>query len=143
MSWLNRLVMGGIVRLLPGGTVSDVSTTPATAGVTLLRDGGISGQGPTVNISGQRWDRSFNPAVGDNYWVRFTRTSGGSIYYVGSTVGVWHNLNTSRNITHDIVSGSDTETATYTIEIASDSSGTNIVSASAAGAYTVTINGLP
>lgn len=71
------------------------------------------------------------PGIGNNYWIRFTRTAyTGSSFNSTSTTG-WLSLSTSRSILVQAATsfpGSQSTTATYKIEIAGDSSGFYIVS---------------
>lgn len=80
---------------------------------------------------------------GDSFWVRFTRTavssSGGGSLTSTATTG-WLDLSTNQGVVIDATdtgSGEDgTSNATYTVEIATDSGGSNIVSTSTGIAFT-------
>jgi hypothetical protein len=79
----------------------------------------------------------YSPATGtpgDSYWVRFTRNSGTS----GSTPTTgWLQINTTKTITvqAQAIGSSDYQNGSYTVQIASDSAGTTIVSSG-----TITLN---
>ena len=127
---------GSVVPSLPGGTAYSIGSSPQYSSVSVLRNGTITSFGLDSFFSTQYWHTSTDVTVGDGYWVRFTRITGGSTYYNGAAVNTWHQLSATRSISHDCPEGYGEE-GTYTIEIASDSGGVTIVSSSAAGAYTV------
>jgi hypothetical protein len=67
-------------------------------------------------------------SVGGNYWIRFTQTSSyGGSNFNGSALGVWHNLGSARFFA---VSKTSFGAAGryFTVQIASDSGGSNILS---------------
>jgi hypothetical protein len=78
---------------------------------------------------------SIPPNVGDLFWVRFTRTSfstsGDGLLTATDTTG-WVNLTTNQGVVltaQDLGAGTTGQVlATYTTELAGDSSGINIVS---------------
>jgi hypothetical protein len=131
---------GAIVPTLAGGTTLSEGTSPQTATVSVLRNGTITSNGDDTTFSTQYWHTSGSATIGDSYWVRFTRVTGGPpTYYIGDAVSTWHQITTTRYFGHDSPEGYD-EQGTYTIEIASDSGGVTIVSTSASGAYSVRAN---
>lgn len=89
-------------------------------------DGDVIGYTSYINSSAS-WATPRTTGLGANYWIRFTQTaSAGTTTLTGSGTGVWLQLNTTRYIgvskTHN-----GTDYRTFTIEISTNSSGTNIV----------------
>ena len=69
------------------------------------------------------WGTPIGGSPGSNYWIRFTRT--GTFGNQSSTASTgWLQLNTAREIS---VGSTTSGEATYTIQIASDSGGSNIL----------------
>ena len=83
-------------------------------------DGGIGGAGS--------WATPNTAGIGSSYWIRFTQTatSGGPITAYGSARGVWIQMS---SVLYFGVSRTANGTGyfTYTVQIASDSGGSNIV----------------
>jgi len=80
-------------------------------------------QGSLLLENFNTWGTPTGGSPGSNYWIRFTRT--GTFGDQASTASTgWQQLNTARDIS--VSSGTNGE-ATYTIEIASDSGGSNIL----------------
>lgn len=119
------------------------SITTSFAGIVIEQDGGSS-----VNLEGdfnsytttQTWLTAKELAsIGNSFWVRFTlganSNSGSGSGSIDGTTG-WLQLSTFRSRFISATAGSGgtfsnhTTTATYSIDIASDSGGTNIVSSS-------------
>jgi hypothetical protein len=80
-----------------------------------------------VQISGT-WGSPSVSGIGSNYWVKFTLNSvSGSTGSATATTG-WQQLNAARNV--DLLKlngGTITYSGNYTVQIASDSGGSNIV----------------
>jgi|LakMenEpi03Aug12_release.lakeMendotaPanAssembly.Ray.scaffolds.fasta_scaffold868776_1 hypothetical protein len=74
------------------------------------------------------WGTPTTAGAGSGFWIRFTRTffSGGAGNSATGSTG-WLQLNVSRDILVERTSGFGVTTAEYTIEIATDSGGSNIV----------------
>jgi hypothetical protein len=74
------------------------------------------------------WATPTTAGVGSGYWIRFTRTffSGGAGNSATASTG-WLQLNTTQGIFVSRTSGFGVTTADYTIEISTNSAGTNIV----------------
>ena len=74
------------------------------------------------------WGTPTTAGAGSGFWIRFTRTffSGGAGNSATASTG-WLQLNTTRSIDVTRTSGFGVTTADYTIEIATDSGGSNIV----------------
>lgn len=135
MSWLANRAVGGVVSSLVGGTTVG---TAMDLGVVVRREGTIgvyTNGSPSTTFPTRPWHRSFMTSIGDVFWVRFTLVSGD--VPVGTT-GAWLQLNVDRAIYYQSIFG--LRSGTFTVEIASSSGGTPIVSASASGAYLVTKN---
>jgi len=82
-----------------------------------VRNGTVFDQGAWINKT----------SAAGNYYVRFTQTaSTGSGSITGGTTGVWQQLNVDRGITVN-TTVVNTHTRTFTIEVAADSGGSNIV----------------
>ena len=78
------------------------------------------------------WGTPTTASIGSNYWVRFTRTAtssfGSPTAATNSTASTgWLQLSTSREIYIDRNPGQNFFSATYTIEISSDSGGATIL----------------
>lgn len=131
---------GSIVPSLAGGTTESIGTSPQAASVNVLRNGTITSTGADTAFSTQYWHTSGNTTIGDAYWVRFTRVTGTSTNYAGAAVSTWHQISSTRSCGYDVPEAAGEFAGTYTIEIASDSGGSTIVSTSASGAYVVTAN---
>ena len=104
----------------------EANNTTATAGFDFNSNGYMSRSSSGYGtVSMGQWATS--SSVGSNYWIRLTQTSQiGLTTVTGAARGVWHQLSTTRTFgvsTANIGYGSKT----YTVEIASDSGGSNIV----------------
>lgn len=121
-------------------------TTPVTsyAGIVIEQDGGSSvnleGADGNSYVTTQTWLTAKELAsIGNSFWVRFTLStssnSGSGTYAIDGTTG-WLQLSTFRTrfvqatATQGGAFQNKTANATYAIDIASDSGGTNIVSSS-------------
>lgn len=125
-----------VVQPLPGGLVSSLTLSPANANATLNfnSDGTVSSShnGSGLDVS-HNWH--LNPAggVGTNFWVRATVSAGTTP--TSGTVDSWLQLSSNRSWANaDAVANGLSVTSTLTIEIATDSGGSNIVTS---GSYTV------
>jgi hypothetical protein len=81
---------------------------------------------------GETWGSPTTAGIGSNYWIRFTRTAtnsfGSPTAATNSTASTgWLQLNSAREIYIDRTPGQHNFSATYTIEIASDSGGSTIL----------------
>jgi hypothetical protein len=89
-------------------------------------NGSVSG-----NLGSGNWASPTTTSIGNSYWIRWTRTSsslgGGS----STPSSGWNSLSGTNTIqvTHNGISGGVVE-ATYTLEISTNSGGTNIVASS-------------
>ena len=73
------------------------------------------------------WATPTTAGIGSSYWIRFTQTSSsGTSTETGSARGVWIALSISPTFGVE-VSGPGYASRTYTVEVASDSGGSNIV----------------
>lgn len=82
---------------------------------------------------GVNWGAPTTTGIGSNYWIRFTRTATNSFgtptAATNSTASTgWLQLNSAREIVIDRNPGQHNFSATYTIEISSDSAGSTILS---------------
>jgi hypothetical protein len=127
---------GGIV---PSGsftawdvTGDGVPGSNARGGVNFLADGTVTGTylGGFKTAGSSNWYSPTTPAIGSSYWIRFTVTAGTSTTNTAST---WTQLSATRNITKSGLTG--TGFCAFTVEIATDSAGSNIV-------FTKTLNNL-
>ena len=78
------------------------------------------------------WAVPTTAGVGASYWIRFTRTSfGGGFGNSATPTTGWGQLNTTRGV--EVFCGAITTSASaqYTIEIATDSAGSNIIATAA------------
>lgn len=91
-------------------------------------------------ISSGNWATPTTAGVGSNYWVRFTRTSVSvGQYGDASTSTGWLNLGSTQQVYVSMSTPDDgvtrTASATYTVEVSSNSSGTNILSSGSVTMY--------
>lgn len=101
---------------------------PSTATLSFLSNGTWSATLEASASKSGNWATPTTTGVGSGYWIRFTRTffSGGAGNSATASTG-WLQLNTTRSIDVTRTSGFGVTTADYTIEIATDSGGSNIV----------------
>lgn len=132
------LLAGGnpVVTPLAGGTSTDIATSPTNAECSwrFNADGTVDllrvNSGNTLNQ--QQWYRPTGGTPGSGYWIRMTPTAG--TFNVGDLTGTWLQLNAARSWGRLRTSdAAGTDTATGTVEIATDSGGVNIVTS---GSYT-------
>lgn len=109
---------------LGGAGVNGPRVTFGTDGTTA---GVVTGTGsPTVTESwgDPNWFLPTFTGIGSSYWIRLTATSGS---FTTNAASSFVQLNTSRAATFTQAGGAGTATVTFTIDIATDSGGTNIV----------------
>ena len=113
-----------------GGTTGDhtraVIGGPVYAGVHLATDGeewAISSGGASEGSSQGNW---LDAGSTSDLWVRCTLSSG-TLDYVNSGTGTWLALTTARTWGIERISGKGTDTASITLDIATDSGGSNII----------------
>lgn len=101
---------------------------PSSATLSFLSDGTWSATLEASASKSGNWATPTTTGVGSGYWIRFTRTffSGGAGNSATASTG-WLQLNTTQSIDVTRTSGFGVTTADYTIEIATDSGGSNIV----------------
>lgn len=89
-------------------------------------DGDVIGYTSYINTSAS-WATPTTTGLGANYWIRFTQTSSiSTTTLTGSGTGVWLQLNAVRSI--GVTKNTNGYgSRTFTIEISTNSSGTNIV----------------
>lgn len=111
----------------------------------LLVNGTWSVQDDTGEINSGNWGSPTTAGAGGNYWVRFTRTSYtpiGDPEFSTATTG-WENLGVNRFVSAFTSFDSlNSTSATYTIQIATDSAGSNII-ATRTGVQIVAVPGSP
>lgn len=128
----------GIIQMLVGGWrvvsnfvqwdifASNTAGNLATASFTLNPDGSVTGLATPTDAGGtpgsSAWHSPVVGGVGANYWCRFTPTVGTAT--TNDAVG-WTQLNAARSITKGATAGA--AGCTFTIEIATDAAGANIV----------------
>ena len=79
------------------------------------------------NAAVGNWASPTTAGIGSSYWIRFTQTSSvGTSTETGSARGTWISLSIAPTFGVE-VSGPGYGSRTYTVEIASDSGGSNIV----------------
>jgi hypothetical protein len=119
---------GGIVSPFTAWDLKGDNSPGNSAGATIYfnSDGTVTYAVQFVDVSNtvgtESWFSPTTTGIGNSYWVRFTVTSGTLTTNQAST---WTALSSARAFDKQAVSGA--VSATVTVEIASDSGGTNIV----------------
>jgi hypothetical protein len=124
---------GGVVNPLAGGTAYSTAFDTATAGWRFNNDGTVSKRLQATFTTDHNWFRPPGGTPGGSYWARLTVNSGTGPS--GSAVGSWIAISSVPQWTLSR-STNGTTTGTYTIQIASDAAGANIL---ASGTYIVTV----
>jgi hypothetical protein len=106
-----------------GDFIIDVTLILYANGIWVVND-------DTGEMFSGNWGSPTTGGAGSSYWVRFTRTSytpiGGPEYSTATTG--WENLGVARSINvYTFFDNIDASSGTYTIEIATDSGGANII----------------
>lgn len=116
-------VAGSVSVSLIGGGSTSVTCTVRRDGTWQLTTGTGT---PSISPSGsQNWVLPQNATSGDTRWIRMTVNSGTAP--TGLTAGTWTQLNTDRAVV--LTAGpASTFDANITLDIATDSGGSNIVS---------------
>ena len=101
---------------------------PSTAELNFASNGTWSATLEASASKSGNWATPTTTGVGSGYWIRFTRTffSGGAGNSATASTG-WLQLNTTQGIFVSRTSGFGVTTADFTIEISTNSAGTNIV----------------
>lgn len=123
-------LLGGALGLVNPFTAWDVVADAApgvlaTATFTLASNGGVSGSGSPIDAStpgSDSWYRPNAAGIGSSFWVRFTPTIG---TLTTNGAATFTQLNASRSVTKGNNTGANS--CTFTIEIATDAGGSNIV----------------
>lgn len=129
------LSVGGLAAVVSplsaGSVIGDgLATGSAANGVVQFNSDGTilltaSSSGPTSGPS--NWFATTTAGVGSSYWVRWTLTAG---TFTTGTAGSWLSLATGASVGKNFT-GTGAASATFTVQIASDSAGTTILSTSA------------
>lgn len=116
----------GVVSPVPVTTVSDTAVDPgdAIATMTFNSNGTITLSG-NLSAGGSNWRDPTQTGVGSSFWIRATKTAG-TTHNIGATLDTWHSASGAVAFGWSQTT-TGTKSATYTIEIATDSAGTNIV----------------
>ena len=118
-----------------GATYDDLYATGSTGSVGLRWNANGTMDQFSFNygyVSMGYWGSPTTTGIGSNYWIRFTRTATNSFgtptAATNSTASTgWLQLSSAREIGIDRTPGQHNFSATYTIEIASDSGGSTIL----------------
>jgi hypothetical protein len=124
---------GGVVNPLAGGEAYDASFSTAIAGWRFNNNGTVDKRAQAVFTTNHNWFSPPGGTPGASYWARLTVNSGTGPS--GSAIGAWIAISTAPQWTLSR-STTGTTTGSYTIQIASDAAGANIV---ASGAYSITV----
>jgi hypothetical protein len=126
---------GAVVNPLPISSIGDGVLAPASAAasVGLTANGALTKTG-NDSVAGPSWFEPNTAAIGDSYWARLTVNSGTAPS--GSASGVWLALSTSRTWNWNRGTNGST-TCNATIQIASNASGSNVVSSATFDAVVV------
>lgn len=132
----SKSAAGAIVNpLTPSSGGSSNGTTSSYTDLIVNRNGTVVVQGTIdgilTTLNSGSWYSPSSTTIGDSYWVRFTRTASSGAGSATATTG-WLQLNAARSVTvsvtQSITGEARSHTATYTVEVASDSGGATIVS---------------
>lgn len=107
--------------------VPDLSTSDSRVASTAIASFTLNTNGVCTNSPSTapgNWYSPTTTSIGDSYWARVTVTSGS---LSSGTTGSWVQLNTFRDWTRNNAGIEGTLSATLTLEIATDSGGSNIV----------------
>lgn len=118
---------GGVVVTLNPFSDNDIAFDPsdASAGLVVERDGEVR-RWSNASLASS-WANPKNSTVGDAFWVRLTKSTGSDPTAGSAALNTWLLLSSDRSwFWNQTTIGSKTFTGTYAI--ATDSSGTNIVS---------------
>jgi hypothetical protein len=119
-------------RLFNSGTVSRLVASPgtATSSIRLNDDGSITYATGTTNPAGA-WFTPTTGGVGASYWARVTVNAGA---LSSGTAGSWVAIS-SAPLWSRIRSGIGSDQVDFTLQIASDAAGTNIVATKSISLY--------
>lgn len=138
---------GNVVNPLPfnGSSYSALDDFVADIGLYLNSDGTYQINGSAAYISpipsNGNWFTPTTTGIGNNYWVRFTRTSfSNNAYGSSSPTTTWLQLSTTRSVgvSAGALNHVGNATATYLVEISPNSGGSPVVGS---GTITFTANG--
>lgn len=117
---------GGIVDPIPITNFGDFALDPADASSVLTFDSDGDGTMAGISSDSFNWFQPTTAGIGAGYWIRLTVNSGTSPTG-GSPTATWLQLNSARSwsLTRTTIG---TSSGNYTLQIASDSGGANIVS---------------
>ena len=103
---------------------------PSSGTVQFNSDGTIllTASNTTPGFGPSSWYATPVAGVGSSYWIRWTLTAG---TFTTGTAGSWLSLATGASVGKAVGSGVGAASATFTVQIASDSAGTTILSTSA------------
>lgn len=116
-------------RNLTAGSAADISASPSNArGEWRFNPDGTCdilrlALGNILNVT--QWYTPTGGTPGATHWIRFTPTSGTP--GVGGPTGTWLPLNVAQTLGESQSSPAPTDSCTFTVEIATDSGGVNIV----------------
>lgn len=129
-SWVQVFTNATVVNPIPAIVVYDdqIFPTDSLASFTILTDGTVSVLGNGSSTAGN-WFTPTTTGIGSSYWVRVTKNSGAN-NTSGQALGTWLQLSSNRSWTW-VVTGNNSLSANLTIEIATDSLGSNIVATEA------------
>ena len=120
---------GGIVNPLPGGTAQASGLNAPY--VIVNSDGTIT---LLANTTTQNWYTPTTTGIGTGYYVKFSKVSGDNADY--NQAADWTEITSNFYIGY--ASGGGAKSGDWTVEIASDSGGTTVVTS---GTYTMTYTG--
>lgn len=107
---------------VPDLSTSDSRVASTAIATFVLNTNGVCTNSPSTAPG--NWYSPTTTSIGDSYWARVTVTSGS---LSSGTTGSWVQLNTFRDWTRNNAGIEGTLSATLTLEIATDSGGSNIV----------------
>ena len=127
--WRKVFSAGGVVNPLPFTYWIDVTTlspADATAAIQFRSDGVLNIYG-SLGIDALSWFAPTEVGIGAAYWIRLTVTSGDGPNS-GDSTGAWLSLSVTRTWSWTVTSNSGgLRSGVVTVQIATDSAGSNIV----------------
>lgn len=113
----------------------NASSTPGSADIRSFSDGTLQISGSDSGTTTVNWYTPTTAGIANTYWIKFVRQTGTAM--TGSTQGAWLPMTSNYIWTLPNAAFGSVRSATCTIQIATSSAGTTIVSQTATGGWQV------